>query len=100
MTDSEDMPQTAAFAKFHIFRLQLRSMAKPKGKAPPFLFQATGVIVKRLRPDIQAVQAEISNINTEIKAINQRITAINSDLDKIEARTAKLKVEVGETGAQ
>jgi predicted nucleic acid-binding Zn-ribbon protein len=74
-------------------------MAKLKGKAPPFLFQATGVIVKRLRPDIEAVKAEVSNINTEIKAINERIRAINEDLDKIEARTAKMNGEVGQTGS-
>jgi chromosome segregation ATPase len=66
-------------------------MAKPKGKAPPFLFQATGVIVKRLRPDIDAVKAEVSNINVEIKSINERILAIKEDLDKIEARVSKLK---------
>ncbi len=74
-------------------------MSKSKGKAPPFLFQATGVIVKRLRPDIEAVRAEVSNINTEIKSINERIKAINEDLDKIVARTAKLKEESGQTGS-
>ena len=73
-------------------------MAKPKGKAPPFLFQATGRVVKLLRPDIDAVRAEVSNINTEIKAINERIGAIKQDLDNIEARTAKLKGEGGQTG--
>jgi peptidoglycan hydrolase CwlO-like protein len=70
-------------------------MAKPTGKAPPFLFQATGVIVKRLRPDIDAVKNEVSNINTEIKAINIRIKSINEDLDKIEAHIAKMKGEGG-----
>ena len=68
-------------------------MSKPKGKAPRFLFQATGVIVKRLRPDIDAVKAEVSNINVEIKSINERILGIKEDLDKIEARTSKLKGE-------
>jgi predicted nucleic acid-binding Zn-ribbon protein len=75
------------------------AMAKPKGKAPPFLFQATGRIVKLLRPDIEAVKAEVSNINTEIRAINERIKAINEDLDKIEARTSKLREESGQTGS-
>jgi hypothetical protein len=79
---------------------KLGHMAKPKGKAPPFLFQASGRVIKLLRPEIEAVRVEVSNINTEIKAINQRITAINNDLDAIEARTAKMKVGVGETGAQ
>ena len=72
-------------------------MAKSKGKPPPFLFQATGRVVKLLRPDIDAVKVEISNMNNEIKAISERITAINGVLDKIEARTAKLKGESGQT---
>jgi predicted nucleic acid-binding Zn-ribbon protein len=74
-------------------------MPKPKGKAPAFFFQATGRVVKLLRPEIEAVRAEVSNINTEIKAINERITAINEDLDRIAARTAKLKEESGQTGS-
>ena len=73
-------------------------MAKGKGKAPPFLFQATGVVVKRLRPEIDAVKAEVSNINVEIKAINERIKTINEDLDKIAARTAKMNEEGGQAG--
>jgi len=74
-------------------------MPNPKGKAPPFLFQATGRVVKLLRPEIEAVRAEISNINTEIKAINERVKAVNEDLDKIVARTTMLKGESGQTGS-
>jgi predicted nucleic acid-binding Zn-ribbon protein len=74
-------------------------MPKPKGKAPASFFQATGRVVKLLRPEIEAVRAEVSNINTEIKAINERVKAINEDLDKIAARTAMLKEESGQTGS-
>ncbi len=74
-------------------------MIMAKGKAPPFLFQATGRVVKLLRPDIDAVKAEVSNINVEIKAISTQIKAIKEDLDKIEARTAKLKGEGGPSGS-
>lgn len=74
-------------------------MPSPKGKAPAAFFQATGRVVKLLRPEIEAVRVEISNINTEIKAINERVKSINEDLDKIATRAAKLKEESGQTGS-